>query len=75
MSMSKADFINLADALARQRPKGSDDPIVRYEVVEYALYQQWLLDRAAVAQVCGRSNPKFDVTRFYQETEKEVITT
>jgi hypothetical protein len=55
MSMSKKDFIALADALRTEKPGENWDPNKRV---------QWELDVKAVANVCARANPRFNRKRW-----------
>ena len=55
MSMSKKDFIALADALRSEKPGANWNP---NKMV------QWELDIKAVADVCQKSNPRFNRDRW-----------
>jgi hypothetical protein len=55
VSMSKQDFIALADALRTEMPGDNWNPNKR---------TQWELDVKAVADVCARSNPRFKRERW-----------
>ena len=53
--MSKKHFKALAEALRAEKPPENWNPNKRI---------QWSLDVRAVAEVCQRMNPKFDIDRF-----------
>ena len=55
MSMSKQDFIKLADALRAEKPGDNWNPNKRV---------QWELDVKAIAEVCAASNPRFKRERW-----------
>lgn len=59
MSMSKKDFVALADALRRTQPRASNGT----ERAE-ALAFQWAQDVNALAQFCRSQNPRFDEARW-----------
>jgi hypothetical protein len=55
MSMSKRDFVALADALRREKPGENWNPNKRV---------QWELDVKAIADVCAVANPRFKRERW-----------
>ena len=55
MSMSKQDFIALADALRAEKPGDNWNP---------NKHVQWELDCKAIADVCARSNSRFKRDRW-----------
>jgi len=55
VSMSKRDFVKLADALRAERPGDNWNPNKRV---------QWELDIKAIANVCAESNPRFKRERW-----------
>ena len=55
MSMSKRDFIALADALRAEKPGDNWNPNKK---------TQWELDVKAIANVCAASNPRFKQERW-----------
>src|SRR5271166_5021243 len=55
MSMSKRDFVALADALRAEKPGDNWNPNKRV---------QWELDVEAIADVCAASNPRFKRDRW-----------
>jgi len=55
MSMSKQDFIALADSLRAEKPGQNWSP---------NKHVQWELDVKAIANVCAASNPRFKRDRW-----------
>lgn len=55
--MSRRDFESLAAELLANRQPPSE---------AFEAYGQWTRDVECVANVCARSNPRFDRLRFYK---------
>ena len=59
MSMTKKDFIALAEELAHIRPNIIDP-----------LYVEWIICIKAVASACKYNNPNFDREKFIEACNK-----
>lgn len=66
MSMSKQDFIALADALREMRPELllPSDGLLNYSTSHSAVHQ-WEQDCQAIAAVCKRANYAFKSDRWF----------
>ena len=65
MSMSKKDFIALADVFIRTNPKGLPESLRGlFPLVSQGLEGQWETDRDTCADFCAAQNPRFNRARW-----------
>ena len=67
--MTRKDYIQLAAGFALTRPLNRNELPQSSNKPARFMRNQWLQDRAVVADVFARDNPRFDRETFYEATE------